>query len=103
MPHKKGKMGKKEIDFEKTIANMTLNQDGLVKENEELRAKIEHLRSGKSIYAKMLAIKKDLGHVGKDQKNTGQGWKFRGIDQFLNSLKPLLDKHGVGMLVKTHQ
>lgn len=92
-----------EVDLEQTVANMTINQQGLVNENNQLKATIEKLRSGKLIYQKMLAIKKELGHVGKDQKNTGQGWKFRGIDQFLNTLKPLLDKHGVGMLPEVVQ
>jgi len=96
-------MGEQVVDLEQTIANMTQNQQGLIAQNKELNEVIEKLRSGKDIYSKMLAIKKDLGHVGKDQKNKGQGWMFRGIDQFLNSLKPLLDKHGVGMLTKCHQ
>lgn len=96
-------MGEQQIDLQKTVENMTLNQQGLVQENQQLITTIEKLRSGKEIYGKMLAVKRDLGHVGKDQKNTGQGWKFRGIDQFLNTLKPILDRHGVGMLTKCHQ
>lgn len=49
------------------------------------------------IYAKMAAVMKDIGAVGKDQKNTVQGFKFRGIDQFVNALHPALTKHGVFM------
>ena len=93
-------------NLEQTVSNLTYNQQGLVQENNMLRKTIEDLQNKKNvpaIYAKMLAIKKDLGYVGKDQKNMGQGWSFRGIDQFLNALKPLLDNHGVGMLTKTHQ
>lgn len=40
---------------------------------------------------------RDIGSVGKDQKNQAQGFKFRGIDQFVNSLYPALTKHGVFM------
>ena len=38
---------------------------------------------------------RDIGSVGKDQKNQAQGFKFRGIDQFVNALNPALIKHGV--------
>lgn len=40
---------------------------------------------------------KEIGFVGKDQKNAAQGFKFRGIDQFVNTLYPALVKHGVFM------
>ena len=73
------------VDMEQTIANLTQNQAGLTQENDNLRGIITDLQNGKSvplIYSKMLAVKRDIGSVGKDQKNTGQGWKFRGIDQF---------------------
>lgn len=40
----------------------------------------------------------DIGPVTKSQKNTHQGYKFRGIDQFVNALHPALVKHGVVMV-----
>ena len=49
------------------------------------------------IYKKMSDVMKEIGSVGKDQKNIAQGFKFRGIDQFVNSLYPALTKHGVFM------
>lgn len=49
------------------------------------------------IFKKMAEVMRDIGTVGKDQKNTAQGFKFRGIDQFVNSLHPALVKHGVFM------
>lgn len=49
------------------------------------------------IYKKMSDVMRDIGSVGKDQKNQAQGFKFRGIDQFVNSLYPALTKHGVFM------
>ena len=49
------------------------------------------------IYKKMSDVMKDIGAVTKDQKNTAQGFKFRGIDQFVNALYPALVKNGVFM------
>jgi hypothetical protein len=49
------------------------------------------------IYKKMSEVMKDIGAIGKDQKNTVQGFKFRGIDQFVNALHPALNRHGVFM------
>lgn len=51
----------------------------------------------KLIYKKMSDVMKDIKAVSKDQKNTAQGFKFRGIDQFVNALYPALTKHGVFM------
>lgn len=51
----------------------------------------------KLIYSKMSQVMKDVGFVGKDQKNTVQGFKFRGVDQFVNALYPALTKNGVFM------
>lgn len=49
------------------------------------------------IYKKMSDVMKDIKAVSKDQKNISQGFKFRGIDQFVNALHPALNKHGVFM------
>jgi hypothetical protein len=49
------------------------------------------------IYKKMSQVMAEIGFIGKDQKNTAQGFKFRGIDQFVNTLYPALVKHGVFM------
>ncbi len=49
------------------------------------------------IYKKMSEVMQEIGFVSKDQKNLAQGFKFRGIDQFVNSLYPALVKHGVFM------
>lgn len=51
----------------------------------------------KLIFQKMSKVMSDIGFVGKDQKNQAQGFKFRGIDQFVNALYPALIKHGVFM------
>lgn len=55
------------------------------------------------IYKKMSEVMKDIGAIGKDQKNQAQGFKFRGIDQFVNSLYPALVKHGVFMAPRSIQ
>lgn len=49
------------------------------------------------IYKKMSQVMADIGAVTKDQKNVAQGFKFRGIDQFVNALYPALTKYGVFM------
>ena len=40
---------------------------------------------------------KEIGFVAKNQKNTVQGYAFRGVDNFVNALYPALTKHGVFM------
>ena len=49
------------------------------------------------IYKKMSDVMREVGAIGKDQKNQAQGFKFRGIDQFVNALYPALIKNGVFM------
>lgn len=47
------------------------------------------------IYTAIPAIMDEIGHIGKDKKNQQQGFMFRGIDQVMNTMKPLLAKYGV--------
>jgi hypothetical protein len=49
------------------------------------------------IYKKMTEVMKDIGAIGKGQKNSMQGYSFRGIDDMLNALYPALTRHGVFM------
>ena len=49
------------------------------------------------IYKKMSDVMREIGAIGKDQKNQAQGFKFRGIDQFVNALYPALTRNGVFM------
>ena len=49
------------------------------------------------IYKKMSDVMKDIGAITKSQKNVAQGFKFRGVDQFVNALYPALTRHGVFM------
>lgn len=52
----------------------------------------------KKIYKAIPAIMEEIGHIGKDKINQQQGFMFRGIDQVMNTMKPLLSKHGVFVL-----
>ena len=51
-----------------------------------------------NVYQAINAVQADLSQVGiaKNRTNTqGAGFKFRGIDDVLNALSPLLAKHGL--------
>lgn len=47
------------------------------------------------IYGKIAQIMKDVPAIGKNQKNTQQGYSYRGIDDAMNSLQNVLPKYGV--------
>ena len=40
------------------------------------------------------AVMRDVTHLGKNQKNSHQGFNFRGIDDVLNIVGPSMRKHG---------
>lgn len=50
------------------------------------------------IYPAMIAILAELPAIGKDQVNSAQQFKFRGIDAVQKELSPLCGKHGVFFL-----
>ncbi len=47
------------------------------------------------IHAKMASILKASSHIGKDQQNRQQGFRYRGIDDVYNALHGLFGEHGV--------
>jgi hypothetical protein len=49
------------------------------------------------IFKQIPAIMLEIPSIGKDRKNTGQGYNFRGIDDIYNFVQPLLAKHSVFM------
>lgn len=53
-----------------------------------------------NIYAALSAVQKDLSETGiaKAQHNKNGNYWFRGIDDVLNALAPILSKHGVVIL-----
>lgn len=50
-----------------------------------------------TVHEAIAAVIRDIGRVGigKTQDNVQQRYKFRGIDQFVDALSPILAKHGV--------
>lgn len=52
----------------------------------------------KMIYKKITQVMAEIGAVGKDQKNTAQGYKFRGIDDMINAAHPAFVKAGVFLI-----
>lgn len=50
------------------------------------------------IHAAIAAIMAEIGAVKKESYNQGQRFYFRGIDQVMNELHPLLAKHGVAIV-----
>lgn len=48
-----------------------------------------------TIHQRIVAILEEMPAIGKNQKNEQQGFMFRGHDDVLNALNPLLAKHGV--------
>lgn len=52
------------------------------------------------VYAAIAAVQGDIAKdgIGKDRRNSQQGYNFRGIDDVYNSLAPLLAKHGLCIL-----
>lgn len=48
-----------------------------------------------SIHVLMSRVLADLPAIGKNQMNQQQGFKFRGFDDVIDALNPLLAKHGV--------
>jgi len=50
---------------------------------------------GLTVYERMVAIIEELPAIGKTQRNQQQGFMFRGHDDVMNALNPLLAKHGV--------
>jgi hypothetical protein len=52
------------------------------------------------VYKQIAAVSAELAKegIGKTRKNIQQGYTFRGIDEVLNALAPLLAKHGLVIL-----
>lgn len=58
--------------------------------------------TGPAVYRCIAAVSRELAKVGiaKDRKNDQQGYKFRGIDEVLNALAPVLAANGLVILPK---
>ncbi len=55
---------------------------------------MEETTTGK-IYEAISAVMEDIGAVGKNSKNSQQGFMYRGIDEVMNALNPAMIKHKV--------
>ena len=53
------------------------------------------MNEAQKIYAAISAAMADINPVGKDNYNTQQKFKYRGIDDVMNALYPVLCKHGL--------
>ena len=53
------------------------------------------METTKDIYKAIPEIMAEMDAITKDQKNTQQGFMFRGIDDVYNALQKLMAKHGV--------
>jgi len=52
-------------------------------------------KKSSDIHYKIVSILKEIGAIDKSQTNKMQNYKYRGIDDFLNALHPLLAKYEV--------
>lgn len=47
------------------------------------------------IFKKIPEIAAEISAIGKNRKNSQQGYSYRGVDDVMNELSPLFSKHGV--------
>lgn len=47
------------------------------------------------IYKAISKVMAEVGAIGKDKRNQQQGFQYRGIDDVMNALYPVLSKHGL--------
>lgn len=53
------------------------------------------------IYGKLADIMQEIEPIAKDRKNQAQGYNFRGIDDVMDSLGPIMAKHRVFLTTET--
>lgn len=53
-----------------------------------------------NVHEAIIAVMRDVGAVAKSRYNEGQKFNFRGIDNFLNSVHPVMAKHGLTIVPK---
>jgi hypothetical protein len=52
----------------------------------------------KKVYTAIINVMNDIGAIGKSRKNSSQGYNFRGVDDVLNALQPVLIKNNLIIL-----
>lgn len=55
-----------------------------------------------TLVERLIAVKRDVGAVSKGDRNSAQGFNFRGIDSVLNAVSGPLIKHGVMVYPSLH-
>lgn len=65
-----------------------------------MNAETKIIAAGAHVYSAIAAVTAEIAKEGiaKSRKNEQQGYKFRGIDDVLNALAPLLSKHKLCVL-----
>lgn len=56
-----------------------------------------------NIYQAVTAAMADIEPIAKGRKNKEQGFQFRGIDEIMNELQPVLKKHGLFVVPKVRE
>jgi hypothetical protein len=51
--------------------------------------------NGGKIYGAIAAAMSEIGAISKSKKNAQQGFQYRGIDDVMNALYPILSRHGL--------
>lgn len=47
------------------------------------------------IYQAIVNVMGEIGAIGKDRKNQQQGFMYRGVEDVMNALQPIMQKHGI--------
>lgn len=47
------------------------------------------------IHQAIIGVMGDVGAIGKDKRNVTQGFQYRGVDDVMNALQPVMVKHGI--------
>lgn len=53
---------------------------------------------GKTVHQAWADVMGDVRELGKDQRNSQQGFNFRGVDDVMNAVGPALRRHGVSVV-----
>jgi len=64
------------------------NSDGVMTTSEET----------KELFEALIAFNKEVGPIAKDSKNPDLRNKYASLDQIISTTKPLLGKHGLGVI-----
>jgi hypothetical protein len=56
---------------------------------------VENTNNAPMIYSAINAVMRDCGAIGKNNKNQQQKFMFRGIDDVMNALQPVMVEHGI--------